>query len=84
MAKVLISIPEDVLARVDREAAVRGVSRSEFIREAALHEMGWPDPQQLEDALCEGRRALQEVGAFESAEIVSADRHHRDDRDRGR
>jgi hypothetical protein len=84
MAKVLISIPEDVLAQVDKEAAVRGVSRSQFMREAALREMGWPDPERLGVALQRGRAALQGAGQFESATLIEIDRHGRDERDQRR
>ena len=84
MAKVLISMPDDVLRQIDREAAGRGMSRSGFLREAALRELGWPDPGQLEAALQRGRDALAGVGAFESADEVRASRTERDRRDRRR
>lgn len=34
MAKVMISLPDEFLRRVDREARIQGRSRSELIREA--------------------------------------------------
>jgi len=36
MAKVLISLPDDLLERIDREADVRGSNRSRFLQEALL------------------------------------------------
>lgn len=36
MAKVLISLPDDLLERIDREADVRGSNRSRFLHEALL------------------------------------------------
>ena len=35
MAKVLISMPDDLLDRIDREARARGSNRSRFVQEAA-------------------------------------------------
>ena len=36
MAKIAISLPDDVLLAVEEERQARGVSRSEFFRRAAL------------------------------------------------
>ena len=41
MAKVLISIPDDLLERIDREAGARGSNRSRFLQDAARRELGW-------------------------------------------
>ncbi len=84
MTKVLISVPDALLSDIDREATTRGVSRSRFLREAALRELGWPDPRTLETALQRGRGALADAAAFESAELIAAERRARDVRDRRR
>lgn len=84
MAKVLISIPDDLLVRVDREANRRGATRSGFLQSAARRELGWPDPEALDAALKMGRAALDGVGAFESAELVRGERDARDARDQRR
>jgi len=84
MAKVLISMPDELLARVDREADRRGVTRSGFLQDAAQRELGWPDPVALDAALDRGRAALVSVGAFESAELIRRERDARDARDRRR
>ena len=39
VAKVMVSLPDDVLARIDDEAERRGTSRSALLREAALREL---------------------------------------------
>jgi metal-responsive CopG/Arc/MetJ family transcriptional regulator len=39
MAKVLISIPDDLLVRVDREAARRSTSRSGLLQAAVRREL---------------------------------------------
>jgi hypothetical protein len=84
MPKVMISMPEELLARVDREAGARGTTRSGFLQEAAQRELGWPDPARIDAALARGRNALVGAGHFESAELIGHERHARDARDRRR
>lgn len=84
MSKVLVSIPEELLERIDRVAQTRGSSRSRFLQEAALHHLGSPNIERLDAALERGRDALAGAGAFESAELIRAQRlaHDADDRRR--
>jgi predicted transcriptional regulator len=82
--KVMISMPDDLLERVDRAARERRTSRSAFLQEAARRELGWPDPAAIDAALERGRAALAGVGSFESAELVRAERDGHDARDRRR
>jgi hypothetical protein len=82
--KVMISMPEDLLTRIDRAAAERHTSRSGFLREAARRELGWPDSAVIDSALERARAALVGVGGFESAELLRAERDARDERDRHR
>jgi predicted transcriptional regulator len=84
MSKVMISMPDDLLERIDREAGERRTTRSAFLQEAARRELGWPDPAAIDAALERGRAALAGVGSFESAELIRAERDGRDARDRGR
>jgi Arc/MetJ-type ribon-helix-helix transcriptional regulator len=84
MAKVLFSLPSDLLADIDREAANRGMSRSAFLRKAVTHELGWRDPEEIEAALAAGRAALAGLGPFDSTELVAAEKRARDERDRRR
>ena len=84
MAKVLISLPDDLLERIDREAAERRTSRSALLQEAARRELGWPDPAAIDAALERGHAALAGAGAFESAKLIRAERDARDARDRRR
>lgn len=81
---MLISIPDELLERVDREAGRRGDSRSGFLRRAAQRELGWPDPGALDAALERGRAALADAGSFEAADLIRAERDRRDARDRRR
>lgn len=84
MAKVLISLPEDLLRRIDREARARGSNRSRFLQDAARRALGWPDDEHLDAALARGRAALATVGAFESADLIRQERVARDVSDRRR
>jgi Arc/MetJ-type ribon-helix-helix transcriptional regulator len=82
--KVMVSIPDDLLERIDRAVGERGTSRSAFLQEAARRELGWPDAAAIDAALERGRAALAGVGSFESAELIRQEREERDARDRRR
>jgi predicted transcriptional regulator len=82
--KVMISLPVDLLRRIDAAAAERRTSRSAFIQEATRHELGWPDPEAVQGALERGRAALADLGPFDSSELIRAERDARDARDRRR
>lgn len=84
VAKVLISLPDELLTRIDREAERRSSTRSAFLQQAARRELGWPDPAALDAALARGRAALAGAGAFESADLIRSERDSRDARDRRR
>jgi predicted transcriptional regulator len=84
VAKILVSIPDDLLERVDREAERRRTTRSALFQQAALHELGWPDADAIDSAIARGRGALQGVGSFESGDVIRQDREGRDARDRRR
>ena len=84
MRKVLISIPDELLAEIDREASARGESRSGILKEAARRELGRPSKARMQVALERGRRALRDVGAFEAAEVIRSARDARDATDRRR
>jgi Ribbon-helix-helix protein, copG family len=80
----MVSMPNDLLERIDRAAAERRTSRSAFLQEAARRELGWPDPAVVASALERARAALAGAGRFESAELIRAERDARDARDRRR
>jgi hypothetical protein len=82
--KVMVSIPGDLLERIDREAGERGTTRSGFLQEAARRELGWPDPAAIDAALARGRKALEGLGEFEAADLIRSERDVRDERDRRR
>jgi hypothetical protein len=83
-AKVLVTIPNDLLERIDRETEQLGQTRSEFLQEAARRRLGWPDPLAVDAALLRGRAALSGLAPFESAEVIRSQREGRDARDQRR
>jgi hypothetical protein len=82
--KVLVTIPSDLLERIDQETANLGQTRSEFFQEAVRRRLGWPDPLAIDAALLRGRAALSDVGGFESADLIRAQREEQDARDQRR
>jgi metal-responsive CopG/Arc/MetJ family transcriptional regulator len=84
MSKVMISMPDDLLERIDREADARRTSRSAFLQEAARRELGWPDPAAIDAALERGRAVLAGSDRYESADLIRVGRDARDERDQRR
>ena len=80
----MVSIPDDLLERVDREAQRRNTTRSALLQQAALRELGSPDPVAFDAAIDRGRAALASVGRFESSDVVRRERDERDADDRRR
>jgi predicted transcriptional regulator len=80
MSKVLITVPDELLARIDRAAEGRKITRSRFLEEAAEHELGWPAPDALDAAVWRARIALESAGVFESGDLIRRDRESRDAR----
>ena len=74
---MMISLPDDVLARVDAEARRRGTSRSALLREAALRELGRPDQRVIDAAVARSRARFAGAGSFDAAAVVRADRDAR-------
>jgi hypothetical protein len=82
--KVLVTMPDDLLERIDRETKIIGQTRSDFFQEAARRRLGWPDPLAVDAALLRGRAALGNLGSFESAEVIRSQREEQDARDQRR
>jgi hypothetical protein len=76
----MVSLPDDVLARIDAEAERRGTTRSALLREAALRELGRPDPVKLEAAVARSRSRFAAAGSFDAAALMRAERDARDRR----
>ncbi|WP_145978734.1 ribbon-helix-helix protein, CopG family [Granulicoccus phenolivorans] len=77
MSKVMISLPDDLLAEVDAEAKRRSTSRSALLAAAARRELRRRDPVQLAVAVERSEQRFRNAGSFESADLVRADRDQR-------
>ncbi|MGI8692117.1 MAG: ribbon-helix-helix protein, CopG family [Geodermatophilaceae bacterium] len=75
MSKVMVSLPEDLLAQLDTEAKRRSTSRSALLAAAARRELARRDSEQVAAAIARSERRFDNVGAFEAADLV---RHNRD------
>ncbi len=86
MAKVLVSLDERLLARLDQEARARGLSRSALIAELAAKGLGEPLGP---GARPEARQALERIRALftgrepaeDSTLVIRAMRDERAERD---
>jgi len=79
---VMISLPDDLLDRIDREARRQGTSRSALLREAASSALGHADRDELDAAIARSRARFAEDGSFEAGELVRSERDARDRHDR--
>jgi metal-responsive CopG/Arc/MetJ family transcriptional regulator len=77
MAKVMVSLPDDLLAAIDAEAVRRETSRSALLAVAARRELRRRDPGVVEAAIERSRKRLSGSGSFESADLVRAERDRR-------
>jgi metal-responsive CopG/Arc/MetJ family transcriptional regulator len=75
MPKVMVSLPGDLLADLDREAARRGSTRSALLAVAARRELEQQSPEELDVALERARDTLRATGPFEAADLVRAERN---------
>lgn len=77
MAKVMVSLPEDLLQQVDAEARRRSTSRSALLALAARRELERRDPAAVQAAIARSRDRFRDAEGFESADLVRADRDAR-------
>lgn len=77
MSKVMISLPEDLLRRLDAEARRRSLSRSGLLAVAIRRELTQPDPEAVGAAIARSEKRFQTAGSFDAADLVRADRDTR-------
>jgi metal-responsive CopG/Arc/MetJ family transcriptional regulator len=70
MARITLSLPDDLLKRIDEEARRRSISRSALIAIAARHEVSERDPDALAEAIVRSEARFREAGAFEASDLV--------------
>jgi predicted transcriptional regulator len=81
MAKVMVSFPDELLEQVDAEARRRATTRSALLRDAVSRELVRRDPGTLRRAIEETRSLFDGTGAFESGQLIRAERDQLDVRD---
>jgi predicted transcriptional regulator len=76
MAKVMISLPDELRERLDREAQRRSITRSELVRIAVQRELGETSPEEIEAAIARLRDAFSGAGPGDAAEWIRWERDH--------
>jgi Ribbon-helix-helix protein, copG family len=84
MAKVMVSLPDELLERVDAEAARRATTRSALLRDSVSRELARRDPELVRRAIDEARALFDGVGAFDSGALIRSERGRLDARDKRR
>lgn len=74
MAKVMISLPDELLAAVDERAAERATSRSAFLAAAARRELTRREPAAMAAAVARSETRFRRSGSFEAAHLVRVGR----------
>jgi metal-responsive CopG/Arc/MetJ family transcriptional regulator len=77
MSKVMISLPDDLLRRLDAEARRRSVSRSALLAAAARRELERRDPEVVAAAIARSEKRFRNSGNFDAAVVVRGDRDAR-------
>lgn len=77
MAKVMISMPDDLLASVDSEAARRKTTRSGLLQDLARREVGRPSKEELMAKLEEIRSWSRSDEPFDVVEEIHKMRDER-------
>ena len=72
---MMVSMPDDLLARVDEEARRRTTTRSALLAEAARRELARRDPEAMRAAIRRAEERFARRGdAFDSAELIRRER----------
>lgn len=74
MSKVMVSLPDELVQRIDEEARRRSVSRSALLAAAAQRELARSDPAAVDEAIRRSEWRFRTSGSFEAADLVRRDR----------
>jgi metal-responsive CopG/Arc/MetJ family transcriptional regulator len=77
MSKVMVSLPDDLLAQLDAEVKRRSTSRSALLAAAARRELARQDPAELAAAIERSELRFRSAGSFESADLIRSARDNR-------
>ena len=73
----MVSFPDDLLDRIDREAKRRSSSRSALLAAAVRRELDRRDPETVADAVARSRERFARAGRFDAGMRIRADRDAR-------
>jgi predicted transcriptional regulator len=74
MSKVMVSLPDELVRDLDKEARRRSTSRSALLATAARRELARRDPEAVADAVARSEKRFRDAGAFDAADLVRQDR----------
>ncbi len=77
MSKVMVSLPDELLKEIDKEAHRRAMSRSALLATAARSELTRRDPEAVAEAIARSEQRFRTAGAFDAAELIDRDRSRR-------
>ena len=77
MAKVMVSLPDELLARIDLEAKRRSTSRSALLAVAASRELERRGSEEIAQAIARSEERFRQAGPFDAADVVRLERDSR-------
>jgi|1186.fasta_scaffold36747_3 metal-responsive CopG/Arc/MetJ family transcriptional regulator len=77
MAKVMVSIPDALLARIDEVARIRGTSRSGLLQAAAERELSRRSPEEMRAAIALAREAMRGAPKVDAVAAIREERDRR-------
>ncbi len=77
MAKVMVSLKDDLLGEIDAEAERRHTTRSAFLAVAASRELARRDSATVQAAIARSEQRFRGAGSFDAADLVRGDRESR-------
>jgi metal-responsive CopG/Arc/MetJ family transcriptional regulator len=77
MAKVMVSLKDDLLGEIDAEAERRHTTRSAFLAVAASRELARRDSATVQAAIARSEQRFRGAGSFDAADLVRDDRESR-------
>lgn len=84
MAKVMVSIQDELLRKIDRAAHAQGASRSAFLAAAARRHLAQTGEESVTAAVASLEKIFTAPPFIDAAALVRADRDARDRHDRQR
>jgi len=77
MSKVMVSMSDELLRRLDREAERRSMSRSSLLALAAQRELARRDSSVVTAAIERSEKRFRASGRFDAADLIRKDRDRR-------